>query len=250
MFKFVLGGAVAFGVAFWAVPVLADDWYTGSGDQTLSQNFGASINASLSATSQGDSHFAAIGTIAPFTKVDQTGARFRLDGDVGDYSYKSSIAGIGEVKGTEEDTAFLAGWKWVGNRTSVELFAGPELRSDTLNKYDPGNTGSKTSAGFATNIDVYANPTPYTMAFGQLSYSTVRRAYLAHIKFGIAVAKNVFVGPEALLLGDDLYRQWRVGVHITGVALGPIQLGASAGYLHDATRGAGEYGALDTRLAF
>jgi hypothetical protein len=64
------------------------------------------------------------------------------------------------------------------------------------------------------------------------------------------VAQNVFIGPEALFLGDDLYRQWRTGLHLSGVTLGALQLGISGGYLKDETRGSGAYGILDARMVF
>jgi len=250
MMKFLRSGSLALALAAWATSAAAGDWYTGSNAPGADQSFGASLNSSLSGTSQGDLDLALIGTISPFTKLDRSGVRFRLGANVGDYDYLSSVAGVGLVHGREQDGSLLAGWAWVNRRTSVGVYAGPEVRSDVLNKFDPGNTAPATSLGFQTSVDVYSNPTPYTMVFGQLSYSTIRQAYYSHFKLGFAVAKNVFVGPEALFLGDDLYRQWRAGLHLTGVPLGNLQFGVSGGYLKDETRGGGTYGILDMRMVF
>lgn len=208
------------------------------------------MNTSLSATSQGDLDLSMVGTISPFTKLDQSGLRLRLGGDVGEYDYLSSAAGVGKVHGREEDGSVLAGWQWVTKTTSVGLYAGPEVRNDLLDKADPGNTAPATGVGLTTGVDVYSNPTPYTMVFGQIAYSTLRQAYYSHFKAGIAVAEDVFVGPEALFLGDDLYKQWRVGMHLSGVRLGALQFGISGGYLDDATRGPGAYSILDMRVVF
>lgn len=250
MMKLLSTTFLALAFVMGASSARAADWYTGSNAPDQGLSFGASLNTSFSATSQGDLDATMIGTIAPFTKIGRGGFRFRLDGQAGDYNYISQSPGVGKVLGREEDGAFLAGWAWVNRRTNIALYAGPEVRSDSLNKYDPSNAASPNSAGLQTSFDVYSNPTRYTMVFGQLSYSTVRQAYYSHLKLGLAVAQGVYVGPEALFLGDDVYRQWRAGVHLTGVSLGSLQFGVSGGYLKDQTRGSGGYGILDMRVVF
>ena len=51
-------------------------------------------------------------------------------------------------------------------------------------------------------------------------YSTVDNSYYTRLKFGVELADYVYVGPEALALGDDYFSQGRVGAHFTGLKFG------------------------------
>ena len=65
----------------------------------------------------------------------------------------------------------------------------------------------------------------------------MRQAYFTHAKWGFAVADGIFVGPEALFLGDAFYQQWRVGAHVSGVRVGLLQFGLAGGFVDDRSRG-------------
>ena len=226
----------------------ASDWYTGA-PSSPDPGFGASVDTSLTTTGRGGSTVSAVGSIAPFSKIDQSGFRVGLEGVAGTYSTQSSAAAGEATLGREEAGAVVAGWAWSGEAFTAKALAGLEVREDSLNGSDAA-AAPGTRAGARVEGEIYANPTRSTMVFVQGSYSTVRRAYYTHVKWGFEVAQNVFVGPEALYLGDEFYRQWRVGAHVSGVQLGALQAGISAGLVEDQSRGAGAYGALDLRVVF
>ncbi len=231
-------------------PGVAQEWYTGARSQTPEANYGASIDASLSGTSKGSMHGGLIGTIAPFSKLDESGARLRIGGLLGTYTYTSTSPGVGQVKGDETSGNLMAGYEWVAKNATFALYLGADVQNRTLSKPDPSNKVVGTSYGFKTSFDFYMNPTSYTMASGNITYSTVNNAYYTRFKAGLAVTEKIFVGPEVLFLGDSFYSQWRVGAHVTGAKFGPMQIGVSGGYVNDRRAGPGGYGILDARLAF
>ena len=232
-------------------PVLAAEWYTGANNSQQRQaNFGVAIDASLSATTKDSMHGSLIGTIAPFSRSDESGMRLRIGGLAGYYKYTATAPGIGNVTGREMAGYALGGYEWVRKNMTFAVYGGVEVQNRTLSKPDPNNNAVGASWGFKTAIDFYANPTSYTMVSGNFTYSTNYNAYYARMKAGIAVASQIFVGPEVLFLGDDFYRQWRVGAHVTGVKLGALQIGVSGGFVSDRRNGRGAYGILDTRLQF
>ena len=52
------------------------------------------------------------------------------------------------------------------------------------------------------------------------------------------------------IVHQNPHGQWRVGAHLTGFKMGPVQLGLSAGYLNDRKLGSGLYTVVDGRIAF
>lgn len=228
----------------------AQEWYTGAREKAPETTFGAAIDASLSGTTRGSLHGSLIGTIAPFSKLDESGMRLRLGGLLGNYAYTSVTPGVGRVNGRESSGSLMAGYEWVTRNATFSIYLGGEVQNRTLSKVDPSNNVVGTAWGFKTSVDFYMNPTSYTMASGNITYSTVNNAYYTRFKVGMAVTERIFVGPEMLFLGDNFYGQWRAGAHITGARVGPMQFGLSGGYVNDRRGGPGGYGIFDARLGF
>ena len=229
---------------------VAQEWYTGARDGRQDNNFGGAIDLSLTGTSKGSMHGVLIGTIAPFSKLEETGMRLRIGGLLGSYSYTSPTAGLGSVTGRETSGNLLGGYEWVARNATFAIYMGGEMQNRTLSKPDPANNATGVVGGFKVAVDFHMNPTPYTMASGNITYSTIHNAYYARFKGGLQVSGNVFAGPEVLVLGDDFYSQFRVGAHLTGAKFGPMQIGVSGGYVQDRRQGAGAYGILDARMQF
>ena len=238
--------------ALFASGAQAADWYTGAPvigvAAPRAPAFGVAIDAAVTVDSK-DSRFATlIGTIAPFTSFDHSGMRMRIGAVAGQYAYDSS--NVGRVKGTQEDGSFMVGYEWVARRFSVAAFVGGDINNNKIDKVDLNNTSTGTAYGVKVAIDFNWRPTDDMFLSGVASYSTAHNSYYTRLKYGFAVLPGIFVGPEALFLGDDFFRQWRAGGHITGASIGPLQFGISGGILNDRVRGSGVYGILDARAAF
>ncbi|MDE2362204.1 MAG: cellulose biosynthesis protein BcsS [Hyphomicrobiales bacterium] len=261
-------------------PAFATDWYTGApGSQApappqssyisfFDQNpeptwtksapvirvaepapkFGVAIDAAVTADTKDSKFFTAIGTIAPFSDFNQSGMRLRIGGVIGTYAYNNTT--LGRINGKQEDGSVMIGYEWVTPNASFAIYGGGDFNNNTLDKYDPNNTSVGQASGVKVAVDFNYRPTPYTMLSGVGSYSTAHNAYYARLKAGYAIAPSTYIGPEAIFMGDDFFRQWRLGGHVTGAAFGPLQLGASAGVLVDKVRGTGLYGIIDARVGF
>jgi hypothetical protein len=235
---------------FAASSAAAQEWYTGARSTQPENTFGAAVDASLAGTSQGALHGVMIGTIAPFTKLNESGMRLRLGGLLGSYSYTSSAPGVGDVTGREAGASFMGGYEWRTRNSSIAFYLGGDVQNRSLSKPDPSNNVVGMSWGFKTALDFYMNPTAKTMVSANLTYSTVNSSFYSRFKGGYAMMGRIFVGPEILILGDSFYQQFRVGAHLTGVQLGAMQFGVSGGFVQDKKNGAGAYGILDARVGF
>jgi hypothetical protein len=212
-------------------------------------SFGVAIDTAITADTLGSTFVTAIGTIAPFSGFDESGLRLRISGVAGRYSYTGGGA-VGYVQGTQTDASVMVGYEMVTPRASVAFYAGLDFNNNQTDKYDPNNASVGQATGAKVALDFNYRPTNYTMFSGVASYSTAHSAYYVRLKGGYAIWPTVYIGPEALFMGDNFFSQWRLGGHITGATFGMLQLGASAGVLVDKVRGTGAYGILDARVGF
>ena len=212
------------------------------------ETFGAAIDFAVTADSKGSGFITAIATIAPFTGLDQSGMRLRLGGVVGQYSYTNTVQGT--IKGTQSDVSFMIGYEWVTARASFGVYGGANYDNNAIDKYDPANKSVGKGTGAKIAVDFNYRPTDFTMFSGVGSFSSLHSAYYTRMKAGYAIAPQLYVGPEAVFMGDDFFKQWRIGLHMPGAKFAALQVGASAGVLVDKVRGTGLYGILDARLGF
>ncbi|BBU60844.1 hypothetical protein MSC49_07790 [Methylosinus sp. C49] len=262
---------LVFFAAIWST-ARAADWYTGAPTPEASAppppatpQPTVSIDLSVDGTSRSSIAGAAIGKIAPFGSLAESGPRIRVSTVIGKYAYDASDlpvyvpvgaafipsnTGYGRVHGTLEDGSFMVGYEVVTNQGGVALYVGPDVMNHSLSPFDPGNQVRGVSAGAKVGVEAFARPTDSTMIALIAYYSTVHNSYYTRLKFGVELADYVYVGPEALALGDDYFSQWRAGAHLTGLKFGALQIGLSSGYLRDRVRGSGAYGILDTHIAF
>jgi hypothetical protein len=228
----------------------AADWYTGvpTDGPPIPKAPRATIDIALDGTSQSAYSAAFIGTIAPFTPMDRSGFRVRGSGIIGSYVYDSTD--VGRVNGNLTGGAMLMGYEWVFKRATVAVYLGGEVVNNSISPNDPNNQAKGTSVGVKIATDFYVTPTNDTMVAGVVSYSSNFSSYYARLKFGMAFADRIYLGPEVAALGDNFFQQWRIGGHVTGIRFGMLQFGAAVGFLNDRVRGGGAYGTLDTRVTF
>jgi hypothetical protein len=231
-------------------PVVAADWYTGVPTDGPEPHAAPTIaiDVAFDGSTQKAFSGAAIATIAPFSTLEQSGARLRLYGLGGVYNYYSTD--VGKVNGQIEAGAVMGGYEWVSKTLTVAAYAGLELSNTSISPNDPQNTVKGGNGGLRVGFDLYYMPTATSMIAAVAYYSTNHNGYYSRVKFGMAIADYVYVGPEALFLGDDFFQQYRLGVHVSGLRLGALQMGISGGALEDRVRGVGGYGILESRVAF
>ncbi|MFN3889571.1 MAG: cellulose biosynthesis protein BcsS [Beijerinckiaceae bacterium] len=250
MRKQVLSAALL--LSLGAPGAFAADWYTGSPANSRPAgpyNPFAALDLSFSAASEQMSGVM-VGTIAPFGGLETNGFRLRMIGLLGGYKYDASAPGVGVVGGNQAGGSLLAGYEWIVDRTKIGVYGGLDVMNNRLDKFDPNNDTEGATFGFRAGVDFYSRPTDSTMAAGTFSFTTANMGYYVRLRGGLAVYEQMYLGPEMLALGDSFYTQWRLGLQLSNIQLGPVQFGVSGGYANDSSRGNGAYGILDSRLTF
>jgi hypothetical protein len=210
--------------------------------------FGVAVDIAATADTKDSKFLTVIGTIAPFTDFGHSGMRLKIGGTIGTYAYTTTL--LGRVNGTQTDGSFMIGYEWVSAKAAFGIYGGGDFNNNKLDKWDPNNKSAGQASGVRIGVDFSYRPTNYTMFSGVATFSSAHSAYYARLKAGYAIAPGTYVGPEAIFMGDDFYKQWRIGAHVTGASFGILQLGASAGLLNDSARGTGLYGIIDARVGF
>jgi hypothetical protein len=179
--------------------------------------------------------------IAPYKDMNASGLRILIGGEGGVYKYGTAT---GFIRGTYVDGQLLIGQAFEGDNYSVNLLAGANAINHTLSRFDPDNSVRDSEFGAKVRGEIWVNPTSATMIYGEAEYSTAFQTYFASAKVGydIAVGKQLFVGPEVAVLGNERFDQWRVGAHLSQMMLGKrLSVDISAGYANDSSIGGGAY---------
>jgi hypothetical protein len=197
----------------------------------------ARLDTSLDLTSTGGLSGMWSGTVAPFGPLGRSGPRL-----LGQAAVSSQGDGEGDA---------LAGYAWVrGEDLGLSLALGASVQSDPPGRADPGSPPPGVRWGAKVVLESYASPSARVFLHGLGSCATAGPRYYVHLEAGYAFFGGMPLGPEVLFLGDDRHAEWRAGVHLTGIELGPAELDVSAGYLHERGAGSGAYGLSSVGVSF
>ncbi|WP_019906624.1 cellulose biosynthesis protein BcsS [Methylobacterium sp. 77] len=230
-------------------PAQAADWYTGAEPVVRDDAWTTAVDASASVTSNSSAFGSLTGTFATEGTLLQSGPRIRVEAVAGTYSYPGQ--GVAQrVTGYQEEAALSAGYEWIWRDAALAGFVGFNVRSNQLSILDPDNPVVGTGVGAKFGANFYARPTENTMVSAYGSYSTQFNAYYTRFRVGYMVADGVYVGPEAMVLGDNFFSQYRIGAHVSGFSIGPIKMAVGVGYVKDRIQGSGYYSSVEARAAF
>ena len=168
-----------------------------------------------------------------------SGLRLSVFGLYGTYDYFSDPITI-DARFYSVDA--LVGWSFVHNTGAVTLAVGPNYQNHRLSPADPDNSVQGSKYGAKVQADFWVNPTPVTLVTGLASYSTAFDTYYSIFRFGYDFpGKGIFIGPEVGALGNERTDQQRVGLFISGIAIGPAKLTFSGGWMNERDNGQGGY---------
>lgn len=156
----------------------------------------------------------------------------------GQYQY---LSGATTITGKQVLLSAMPGWRFKRETLEVTLYAGFDLQNHQLSPFDPGNSLSGTRAGARAGFDLWWEPRPAMMIAASVSASTIGTSYWARGAAGWWTFDRVWLGPEIVALGDDAYRQFRFGLHMTGLKTASFEWAAGAGYARDNDNRAGAY---------
>lgn len=166
--------------------------------------------------------------------VDRPGFTFKALIGGGSYRYFSDALGDIEVTGDQIVGFAMPGWRFRSGSTFLTLFAGLDVQHHRTRPDDPSNKLRGTHAGIRAAAEFWMEPLPGTMLAADASVSSVGPSYSARGAFGWKLLDRFYIGPEAQAFqGDDAYRQWRVGLHVTGLKAYDFEWSAALGYAND-----------------
>jgi hypothetical protein len=180
--------------------------------------------------------------------LDNSGFRVRLGTIDGAYSFLQNTTFGPRIFGNGEEGSGMIGYEFVQGETSLLLMTGveyvtsssPNPQNDTTNTANPANPVPGTAFGSKSLLELYSNPTDKTMVQAELTYSTAFRQYYEQFQIGYAaLGQEIYIGPEAIFLGDENFDQYRLGAFVSGIKIGKVELGFSGGYLKDRAQGSG-----------
>jgi hypothetical protein len=228
----------------------AVDWYTG--DKTSEPDYSPSIVLDASGSFAKKSEFGAVAVTGALDgNLRQSGFLGRAEFIGGAYRYDATTAGVSRrIEAAQVAAGALIGYNWVAPNWTFALLGGAQVVDTHLTPFDANNVTHGTHVGGKIVGEFYGNPTDKTMFSGYASYGTANSDYYSRFKAGYALARNVFIGPEFLALGDRFYTEYRAGLHLTGVSLGALALGLSGGFTSNRVTGSGGYAIVDARIGF
>jgi hypothetical protein len=145
-------------------------------------------------------------------------------------------------------TAMLGGYQVVGARTTIFAALGPEVER----AQHAGVGGIPRWAGYQWGArflgEIWHWPNPDTVFSATLVISTARPSAWARTALGLRVADQIFAGPEVVTYAEEHYREARLGVHVGGIAVGPLEFRFSGGLCVVADQRGGGYATVTTLL--
>jgi hypothetical protein len=159
----------------------------------------------------------------------------------GTYRYRSGTANI---RGTGLLAAVLPGWRIKRGNVEVKVFAGLDLQNHRTSPDDPANSLRGNHAGLRIGADLWWEPTATIMLAASISGSTIGNNFGIRGAAGWRFMDRFWAGPEIETSGDEIYRQYRIGAHLTSFNTAAFEWSLGAGYVEDNSNRSGLYGRI------
>lgn len=163
----------------------------------------------------------------------------------GAYRYNSGALGNIDVAGGLQAASVTPGWRFVRERVTATVFLGYDFQQHRLTPDDPTADLRGGYSGVRAGMELWYQPTASTMLAVDASMSSIGPSYNARFAAGLRAFEAFYVGPEVQgFAAGDNYRQFRAGVHLTGLRTGAWEWSAGAGWATDSDDRSGAYGKL------
>ena len=137
--------------------------------------------------------------------------------------------------------SMMIGYQWFIPGGVVMLAAGPETgQAQQIDdrgrpRWLPRRSGVRVIA------EIWHEPRPHMMAQATVIHSSAQASIWGRAAAGYALRDGLFIGPEASLYFENAYREARLGLHLTGVAIGRFQFRLNGGISGNSNRERGYY---------
>jgi hypothetical protein len=160
----------------------------------------------------------------------------------GTYRY---LAGATSIRGTGLLASILPGWRIKRDDFEIKVFAGLDLQNHRLSPDDPANSLRGNHAGMRVSADLWWEPTANAMLASSITGSTIGNSFGVRGAAGWRVINRFWIGPEVETSGDEVYRQFRIGAHLTSFKMAAFEWSFGAGYVEDNSDRSGLYGRIN-----
>ncbi len=155
----------------------------------------------------------------------------------GVYRYHS---GATPIRGEVYAGSLMPGWRLTRGPFDLAFYAGLDTQYHLI-PADPGNRLRGLNLGLRAGADLWWEPVANTMVNASASLSTIGAGFWARAAYGWRLFGRFYGGPELTALGDDNYRQWRIGLHATAFRWAAFEWSAGLGYARDSDDRSGAY---------
>jgi hypothetical protein len=175
--------------------------------------------------------------------VDGRGIALRASGGTGLSKFRADPLLPDRIVEVTQSARLLIGWRESGSWGVATLFVGGAMEGRRIVPALPDpNTGLR--YGPAVVLDAWLKPMDRVAVQVFADYTSAYRAATLRLAPGYDIHDGVFIGPEATLGFHHGTLRTRLGLHVTGLRLGPLQFRLSGGWAMDRGGRAGPYGAL------
>jgi len=176
--------------------------------------------------------------------LDRDGFTFKTLIGSGTYRYRSGTLGNLDVTGSQAVGFAMPGWRFMRDRVVVSVFAGLDAQYHYLMPYDPGSKLAGTHVGIRSAIEFWYEPDAHSVWAADASISSIGPSYSARLAYGWRLFDALYAGPEVAGFSDDNYKQFRAGLHITGLKWQFLEWSAGLGWATDSDDRDGLYGRI------
>ncbi len=175
--------------------------------------------------------------------VDGRGMALRASGGTGLSKFRADPLLPDRIVEVTQSARLLIGWRESGSWGVATLFVGGAMEGRRIVPALPDPT-TGLRYGPAVVLDAWLKPMDRVAVQVFADYTSAYRAATLRLAPGYDIHDGVFVGPEATLGFHHGTLRTRLGLHVTGLRLGPLQFRLSGGWAMDRGGRAGPYGAL------
>jgi hypothetical protein len=213
----------------------------GNGDDSAGKH--VTFETVTEATTYGGYSVSMESFMAPFTDLETTGFRLSINTEAGGGMRHNGVTGeLNRSSFTSLDLLF--GYALEAEKVSMKFMAGATVEEHKLSAPDPTDPVQGITLGMKFKWEVSYNPVKSLLVYSDMYYSTAFHSYYADFKFGYDVTsgKELFVGPEVSIRGNESYNEVRFGAHATEYKIGKVKVGFSGGGLWNSDLGWGAFG--------
>lgn len=148
--------------------------------------------------------------------LDASGPVFKATTFGSRYDFATSLAPNGIGAGTAMGATLSTGWRGTMGPVHLTALIGADVIDRRLTPDDATQGGRGLRGGARGSLDLWWQPASTWMVAGSAQMTTIEAGYWTRLRAGWRFADKVWIGPEALAMGDRASTKARFGAHVSG----------------------------------